>query len=87
MIADPQINTLWELGLFMFAPVSLAIMLGQLLRWRDRRLELPLQDVWGPKTPAMTPTGPMRSPFESVEGSPNLDCNHDQSGLQTKVVT
>jgi hypothetical protein len=50
MIAGPQITTRWELGLFMLAPVSLAILAGILLRWRDKRLErLSLQDVSSPK--------------------------------------
>ena len=88
MIADPQIATPWELGLFMLAPVSLAILVGNLLRWKDRRLErLSLQDVRSPKTPAITRTGPARPPFESVVEPSNVDCNPHQGILETKVVT
>jgi hypothetical protein len=74
MIADPQITTPWELGLFMLAPVSLALLVGNLLRWRDRRLErLSLRDVWCSKTPATTRMGPTRPLFESVEGPSKVD--------------
>jgi len=88
MIADPQISTPWELGLFMLAPLSLAIMVGKLLRWKDRRFteRLPLQDASDPKTyatPRMAPTCP---PFESVGGHPEVDCDREHSSLQTKVV-
>jgi hypothetical protein len=87
MIADPQITTPWELGLFMLAPVSLAILIGNLLRWRDRRLERSsLQDVRSPKTPAMIRTGTTRPAFESAEGLTNADCNSRQSILETKIV-
>jgi hypothetical protein len=88
MVADPQITTPWELGLFILAPVSLAILVGNLLRWKDRHLERPSpQDVWSPKTPATARTGLTRPSFESVEGPSNVDCNSRESILETKVVT
>jgi|HubBroStandDraft_1064217.scaffolds.fasta_scaffold18671_3 hypothetical protein len=88
MVADPQITTPWELGLFILAPVSLAILVGNLLRWKERRLERPLpQDVWSPKTPAIARTGLARPSFEGVEGPSNADCDSHQSVLETKVVT
>jgi hypothetical protein len=68
MNADPQIQAVWELGFFMSAPVLLAIMLGTLLRWRDRRLErLLLQDKWRPEASTITRTVPTPPSFESVE--------------------
>jgi hypothetical protein len=88
MVADPQITTPWELGLFILAPVTLAILVGNLLRWKERRLErLSPQDVWSPKTPAITRTGPMQPSFESVEAPSNVGSNSSQSVLETKVVT
>jgi hypothetical protein len=87
MIADPQISTPWELGLFMLAPLTFAIMVGKLLRWKDRRFteRLPLQDAADPKTHAITPMGPAWPPFESVEGSLEVDCDREHSSLQTKI--
>jgi hypothetical protein len=87
MIADPQIATLWEFGLFMLAPVALAVTLGTLLRWRDRRLERAvLQDAMGRKTHAITSTNPVWSPFGSVEAPSDVDCNSHQGNLQPKAV-
>ena len=83
MIADPQIETLWEFGLFMFAPVALAVMVGRLLRWRDRHL---LQQVRGPQTSAIPRTGPLRAPFERIEEIPGVDCTGHQGSFQPKAV-
>jgi hypothetical protein len=87
MIADPQIATVWEFGLFMLAPVALAVTLGKLLRWRDRRLErVVLQDVRGRKRPAIKRTDPIGAPFGSVEAPSDVDCKSHQGNLQPKVV-
>jgi hypothetical protein len=82
MIADPQIETLWEFGLFMLAPVALAVMVGKLLRWRDRRL---LQQACEPPFTILR-TDPPRPPFERVDGIPDVDCTGHQGSLQPKVV-
>ena len=87
MVADPQITTLWEFGLFMLAPVAVAVIFGKLLRWKDQRLDRPvLQGVWERKTPAITATDATWSPFESVESLPNADRSSDQSSLPPKAV-
>jgi hypothetical protein len=67
MMADPQIGTAWEFGLFMLAPVAVALILGNLLRWRDRRLERGiLEDVKRRETSSVTRTDPRGFPVQSV---------------------
>jgi hypothetical protein len=82
MIADPQIETLWEFGLFMLAPVALAAMVGQLLRWRDRHL----QQECGPQRSTFLRAGSPPPLLERVEGIPDVDCTGHQGSLHPKVV-
>jgi hypothetical protein len=84
MIADPQIETLGEFGLFMLAPVALAVMVGKLVRWRDRRL---LQQVGEPQRSPILRTGPLGPPFGRVEEIGNIDCAGRQGSFEAKVVT
>jgi hypothetical protein len=87
MIADPQIATLGEFGLFLAAPAAVAVLFGTLLRWRDRRLaRAVLQDVTARKTAAIIPTDPPWPPSESVERPVGVDCNSHPNRLQRKSV-